>query len=109
MGLLQITAERLRFIKGGIEARLRRIPGIFVRPFALANTVTAVGHPLILAVPVDEIVMPVFFAGQIGAPGCNAHGTVVEGADHGLAIRVGHGFHQPMAGQRAADFHLGEA
>ena len=52
-----------------------------------------------------KVVDEVFFARQVGAPGCNAATAVVQGAQHASTRGVSSGFHQGMACSRAADSH----
>ena len=49
-----------------------------------------------------EVEREVLFARQVGAPGRDAAGAVVQRAQHGAAGRVGGGAHQRVAGRRAA-------
>ena len=58
---------------------------------------------LLLGVAAAEAVGEVLFAGQVSAPRRLAVGAVLEGAEDFLAMLVGAGFHQFVAGGRAAD------
>ncbi len=52
-----------------------------------------------------EIAVEVLFAGQVGAPGRDAHRAVGQGAEHLPARGIRRGLQQGVAGRRAADGH----
>ena len=52
-----------------------------------------------------EVAVEVLLGGQPGAPGGDAAGAVVDGAEHGRPGRVGGGLQPRMAGRRAGDRH----
>src|SRR5699024_3085668 len=58
-------------------------------------------------VAVGEVLVEVLLAGEDGAPGGDAAGAVVQGAQDGGAGRVGGGLHVLGAGERADELHRG--
>ena len=54
-----------------------------------------------------EVAVEVFLGHQVGAPGCHAACTVVDGAHHGHAFWVGIGLHTRMTCGGAVEGHLG--
>ena len=65
-------------------------------------------HRLVAAIDTAggaEVTVEVLFTGEIRAPGREAVGAVVQGAEHAGAAGVGLGLHQRVAGGRAADLH----
>src|SRR3546814_5084536 len=51
----------------------------------------------------DEVAVEVLLCGQNGAPRRQATGAVVQGADHGLTLRIGGGTHARVPGGRPGD------
>ncbi len=94
----------------GVKAGVGGLPAVVLAQPFLGDAVALVRHALGMVgrVAVDEVVVPVLLAGEVGAPGGDAHGAVVEGADHLPPAGVGGGLHERVAGQRAAELHGGE-
>src|SRR5690554_4776827 len=107
VGLVDLALVGLAVIRGGVEALVHRFPGVVGAALAVADAVALVGRAggVVGGVAVDEVVVEVLFAGQVGAPGGDAHGAVVQGAQHPGAGRITGGAHAPIAAQRAADGH----
>src|SRR5699024_291616 len=84
VGLVDMALVGLDVIRGGIEARIDRFPGVVGAALAVADAVALVGRAggVVGGVAVDEVVVEVLFTGQVGAPGGDAHGAVVQGAQH---------------------------
>ena len=103
VGLVDVAAVGLLRVGRGVEARVGGFPGVVFTGAAAGQAVALVRHPrgVIGRVAVDKVVGPVFLAGEEGAPGRDAGGAVVQGAEHLQAARVAGGLHQRMGGQRA--------
>ena len=54
-----------------------------------------------------EVAVEVLLGGDVGAPGRDAAGAVVDRAEHLRAGRIGAGLQAVVAGGRAGDLHLG--
>src|SRR5690606_7837451 len=105
--LVDMTLVRLLFIWSGVEAGIDGLPGVIGAALTLADAVTLVGRAagVVGGVAVDEVVVEVLFAGQVGAPGSDAHGAVIQRAEHPGAAWVAGGAHTRITGQRAAEKH----
>src|SRR5690606_25965570 len=102
-----MTLVRLLFIRSGVEAGIDGLPGVIGAALTLADAVTLVGRAagVVGGVAVDEVVVEVLFAGQVGAPGSDAHGAVIQRAEHPGTAWVAGGAHTRITGQRAAEKH----
>ena len=94
-------AKAVRFVRGDLAVKAE----VGLRPF-----VAGVGGLDAVALVVSaqfavvgEVIAPVFFTGQVGAPRRLAIGAVVQRAQHAHALGVVLGFHQCVALGRAAD------
>ena len=107
IGFIHMAAMGLLRVGGGIKTRVHGFPGKVFAVVALAEPITLVGHPLpvVVPVPVDEIVGPVFLAGEVGAPGGKAHGAVGDGAEHGSACGIADRLQGVGTSGRAAQGH----
>ena len=109
----RLRIERVDFHDPAVTVELVRIfrqvePLIVLMPVDLfAGRHCAItllrGIELLLGIAAAEAIGEVLFAGQVRAPRRHAVGAVLEGAEDMLALRVGAGFHQCVAGSRAAE------
>ena len=89
-------------VLGQVEARVVLVP-VDVAAGHRGAVALLGGVELVLGVAAAEAVGEVLFAGQVGAPRGLAVGAVLEGAEDFLALGVGAGLEQRVAGGRAAE------
>ncbi|MNZ37907.1 hypothetical protein D3C78_553680 [compost metagenome] len=105
--LVDVAGVGLVGVWRGVEAWVNRFPGVVVAGTMVGDSVAPVGNPrgVVILVAVDEVLVPVFLADQIGAPWRDAHRAIVEGAEHRPPVRVAGGLHRLVPGQRTAQLH----
>src|SRR5690606_6182270 len=112
VGFVAVVLGRIGAGAGGVEAD-ELITTTFGQCPAVAAVVGADSVMGVLPgnvlVTIAEITGPVLLGGHVGVPGCDTHGTVVQGTPGSQALRAVLGLDQIAAAHRAMQLHGGQA